>query len=163
MATTSTIPDVCEALVAHLAAANPGTQVEWGRPQDALIKRKTIYVGDVDGDSRIPTMKAGRKERDEQYTVDVLFVSAPPRGSRSTAARDVLAMYATLEDMVAGDPTLGGGVVTYSGYASGYSHLGGIDGVWAVTVDGYSLRPAPTGEAAAAVLACTVSVKARLV
>lgn len=146
MSTTSTIPAVCEALVAKLAAAIPTAQVEWARPQDTLIQnRRLVYIGDVDGDSRIANAKAGRKERDESYTVDVLFVAMPPRGTRAQAALDVLEMYEALENLVADDPS-----------------LGDLAGVWQVTVDGYSLRPTPTTEAAAAVLATTVSVRARL-
>jgi hypothetical protein len=112
MATTSTVPTVKAALVTLLTAAIAGTdvQVMHGRTQDSLVKkRRVVVVGAASPySSEIANIVAGRKQRDERYTVDVLFLVAQPRGKAADAETAAWSMFAVLQDVLADDPSLGG-------------------------------------------------------
>jgi hypothetical protein len=111
MATTSTVPTVKAALVSLLTTAigNTDVQVMHGRSQDNLIKkRQVVVVGAVSYQSEIANIKAGRKQRDERYSVEVLFLVAKPRGLSVDAESAAWALFNELEDVLANDPSLGG-------------------------------------------------------
>lgn len=147
MATGSTIPTVIAAIRDGLAAVVPvGTEVRWGRPADSLVVRHAVYVGDFDLQSRIPTIKAGRKQREERYTFDVVFWEAPARGTVEAALTQALANYDLLDDLLADDPT-----------------LTNLDGLVSATLSVAGGRAQQSNEGPMAEITATVSVHARLV
>lgn len=147
MATGSTIPAVLAAVRDGLALVVPaGTEVRWGRPPDALVPRHAVYLGDVSLTSRIPTIKAGRKQREERYTFDVVVWEAPPRGTAEAAMTQALATYDLLDDLLADDPT-----------------LANLDGLVSATISDADMTSSQTNEGPIVVLVATVAVHARLV
>lgn len=81
-------------------------QVEQGIP--AGLAHEHVVIEDVTGLSEIRSVKAGRKFRQDQFTVTVHFLAGAKDGkdARAHDAR-VTAMYAALDDVLADDPTLG--------------------------------------------------------
>ncbi len=143
---TSTIPAVKDALVARLRAhpTLAGVQVERSHPGDTL-EQEAVWLGRVIGSNSWVAMRAGRKPRDESYTVQV-FIEVIMPGEPETAAEDrVLACYGALEDVIAEDPRLG------------------VTGVESMRVAEYELDSGIDGEGAgAANMAAGVLVGARL-
>lgn len=108
MATSSTVPAVKAALVSLLTAALPGTQVTYGRPADSMLSRNCVWMGRAAGTDRVPTMKAGRKAREQDYTITVFVWVAKPRGTVEQAEDDAHTLLAEVNDALADDPSLGG-------------------------------------------------------
>lgn len=106
MATTSTVPTAKAALVALIDAALE-VQVTYGRPADGELQRECVWVGNVTGQQRVPTMKAGRKARHETYSVEVIAWVDNDRGLVSDAEARCFELLGSVEDVVADDPTLG--------------------------------------------------------
>lgn len=106
MATTSTVPAVCTALVAAIAAALPDTQVTDGQPPPQLLNRESVWVGDITGDHELPVMKAGRKQRQEEYEVELWVWVARARGTTAETKARVQVLWAAVEDTLANDPSL---------------------------------------------------------
>jgi hypothetical protein len=108
VATRSTVPTVKAALVALLdaRAGLVGVQLAYSHP-GAAIEPEAVYLGGVRGTNVYPVMRAGRKPRDETYTVDVWFEAVRDGTSSQEAEERVWALYGELEDTVADDPTLG--------------------------------------------------------
>lgn len=107
MATSSTIPDVCDALVRLLRAALPGVQVSDGRPANAQIQRECVYLDNVDGDSSLPVMRSGRKSRQEDYSLEVVCYVAGVRGDLSVARRRGSELRDAVCDALVNDTSLG--------------------------------------------------------
>jgi hypothetical protein len=107
--TTSTVPATKAALVSLLTTAISDSDVfiAQGRPQQDLTERKVISVGSVSYSSEIANQKSGRKQRDERYSVEVVFLVADPAGTAAEAETTVWALFAHLEDVLADDTTLG--------------------------------------------------------
>lgn len=108
MPTTSSVPTARLALVNLLtvAPALSGVQVGYSHPGDA-VEVDSVYLGDVSGRQGPATMKAGRRTRDETYTVDV-FVETTVDGPTAQGASERAWLLATaVEDVVANDATLG--------------------------------------------------------
>lgn len=110
MATSSTVPAVKAALVSLLTTAisDSTVQVVWGRPQDSLIKSEFIHIADVGYSAEIANIKAGRKQYDEDYTVDVVIAVGKPRATSEDAETRAFALLEYLRDLLADDPSLGG-------------------------------------------------------
>ncbi|HET7486839.1 MAG TPA: hypothetical protein VFJ85_02855 [Acidimicrobiales bacterium] len=145
MATSTTIPAVSAAIVAAVAAAAPGLQVTDGRPQDSMLMRESVWVGDVTGTSTIPVMKAGRKIREERYQVEVWHWIAKPRGTLAEVRARAIALWNLSASALADDP-----------------RLGALDGVQWATEGDFELRSDFAAEGPWAALRSTVSVVARL-
>ena len=112
---SSTVAAVKTAIITALAARAglAGVQVEYADPakhrQDELI-----YFGNTRGRHEIAAIRAGRKPRNETYTLD-LYIGAVKRGETVSAAEDrVAALLAEVEGLVADDPQL-----TAAGLAAG--------------------------------------------
>jgi len=144
-ATVSTVPDVKTALVNLIGAQLPGIQVVYGRPADNQLKRECVYVGDATGSHRIPVFKAGRKAREERYSVEVVIAVAKDRGQVSDSEGRAFELLEAVENVVADDPTLGG--------VDGLIHA--IAGEWAAGADQSTVGPA-------AVIAFNIECLARL-
>lgn len=107
MATTSIRHLYITRLVTLLRDQLGGVQVEYGWPGDTL-EADAVYVADVDGTVEIPTLKAGRKHRDDQFTVTVLIQAGLAGGDLAETAERAARLYAALEDVLADDPSLDG-------------------------------------------------------
>jgi hypothetical protein len=108
-ALVSTVPAVKAALVTLLTTAINDTtvQVTYGRPADSMLQRECVWVGRATGTDRVPTIKAGRKAREERYAVDVVFWVAKPRGTTQEAETRAFELLESAENVLADDPSLG--------------------------------------------------------
>lgn len=108
MASRSTVPTVRAALVTALGArpALAGVQVAPSHPGQA-VEPESVYLGRARGSDEIPVVRAGRKKRQESYTLDVFFdvVADGPTGQE--ASERAWALFGELEDLLADDPSLG--------------------------------------------------------
>lgn len=116
MSTTSTVPVVIDTLVAGIGAV----MADLGQP-DALVaqvwpgpdaKPHMLFLGTTTWeDYRIATVKAGRKQRDENYEIAFELWALGGEGTAPadpSAARDnAFAMLAAAEDVLADDPNIG--------------------------------------------------------
>ena len=108
MAATSTAP-VARLALFNLFAAAPGlsgVQVSYSHPGDAM-ETDTVYLGDIRGRSAPATIKAGRRTRDESYTVDVWVETTVDGPSAQGASERAWTLAAAVEDVVAADASLG--------------------------------------------------------
>lgn len=105
---TTTAPAVKAQLLIQVRArpALAAVQVEPVWPGDAT-KQQAIWFGDVRGRRDYVVMRAGRKPRDEQYTVDVFCQALRPDKWSEAAETDAIALMAEIEDLVAADPAIG--------------------------------------------------------
>lgn len=128
MSTTTTIVDFKTQLLARLTTAlatagedsepvqceyawpGPNTEpntVFFGRWPDAGAILPSIRI-----ESAIPTIKAGRKQRQESYTVEVSIFTAGPDLSADSASAAIaddraFTIHAALDSMLADDPQIG--------------------------------------------------------
>lgn len=147
MATSSTIPTAKAALVSLIGAALSGVQVKYGRPADNQLERECVYVGDVTGSSRVPTMRAGRKPREETYSVEVVVAVLMLEGEVTEAEARAFTLLTEVEDVVADDPTLG---------------IAAATGFFQATAGGFDVVSDLTQEGPACVIRFNVDCKARL-
>lgn len=105
MATTSTVPTFLSELQVMLAASPvlADVQVTLGIPGDT-IERKCLWIGGTDGQFSIPTMKAGRKYRDEEYEVKVYIDVILPGGTQTEAVTTAYSYLAVIENILADNP-----------------------------------------------------------
>lgn len=108
--TSSTVPAVKTALVSTLTARPTlSAQVSrrWPGPN---TEHEGVYLGDVEGESRVSSLKPGRQRRQETYVLQVVcqtFHSAhTPLDAGDSEAR-AYALLAELEGALADDPRLG--------------------------------------------------------
>ena len=108
MASRSTVPTVRAAVVAALTArpALVGVQVAYSHP-GGTIEAESVYLGKARGSDEVPVVRAGRKKRQESYTLDVFFdvVADGPTGQE--ASERAWTFFGELEDLLADDPSLG--------------------------------------------------------
>lgn len=146
MATHSTVPAVSAAIVSVVAPALPGVQVVEGRPADSLLQRECVYTGQVTGHHAIANIKAGRKQRNENYTIDVVCSVLQARGTVAAARNRAYELVAAVEDALANDP-----------------FLGAVDGLIAATAGGFRDVSDFVKEGPAAVVVLEVECSARLI
>lgn len=142
MALHSTVPTVKAQLVSLIDAALivPVTYA-WPGPEAAA---ECVFLGPhpqtadirLDVSSEIPTIKAGRKQRQEDYTVRVTVWSFQPELTSEDAATCELRAFTLageVEDVLADDPRLGlaVGVIQFSEVASIASTLFPFKSGWA--------------------------------
>lgn len=83
-----------------------GVQVTYGWPGNDL-QHESVWVGATRGPVTIPTMRAGRKARDDLFTIDVHFMAGTPgQPDAETADARVEELYTALEDVLATKNTL---------------------------------------------------------
>lgn len=152
---TSTIPTVKAQMVTRFATALavPFTY-SWPGPTTAdrcgfLGPHPATADIRLDATQQIPTIKAGRKQRQEDYTVRVTVWSFRPDlnvEAAATCEADAFAIFDSIEDVLADDPRIGLAptVVQYLAVESVASTLFPFNGGWACE------------------LAADVAVKARL-
>lgn len=108
MATHSTVPTVRAQLITLLTARAglAGVTIEQCHPLEA-IDDEAIYLGQSRTTSDIPTIRAGRKARQEQYTLDVWVEVVRDGPTAQSASERSWALVGEIEDMLADDPSLG--------------------------------------------------------
>lgn len=112
MATSSTVPSFCTALLTAMQTALPGVQVSAAWPGPESTDNETVFIGDevADWDVDIPTMKAGRKQRHETYTVTVEAWVAKPGALREASAGEArtraVQLIDAVDSLLADDPEL---------------------------------------------------------
>lgn len=145
-ATTSTVPAVKTALVTLIGTALSGVQVTYGRPADNKLNRECVYVGEATGAHRIPVYKGTvRKPREERYSVEVVVAVIKARGDVTDSESRAFTLLASVEDVVANDPT-----------------LGAVDGLLHATAGSWETAAEQTAEGPAAVIRFNVDCLARL-
>lgn len=105
----SVVPTVRQAIVdrLRLRAGLSGIQVEPTHP-GAAIEEETIFLGDAhDGKHEIANLKAGRKSRNEEFTLDVYVAVLTPGNSATEAEQRAFALLGEVESMLADDPRVG--------------------------------------------------------
>lgn len=146
MATGSTVYAMKAATVTAMDAnaALDGVQISHGYPGEGAIKREAIYVDRVTGGHRIPVFRAGRKVREESYTITlVLFVQKDGVTPAVVEAR-AFTMLQEVEDMLADNPTMD------------------VDGVLHATAGEFREQSDVTPTGAACLIEFDIDVKARL-
>lgn len=120
----STAPAVKTALLATWTeTASLG--VTRHHPGDAM-KREAVFSGRVRGRSTIPVMRAGRKKREEDYTVEV-WIRVAKASTEADAEDRSFELLGELEDRLANDPGLGLGEPTLRATLDGWETETGFD------------------------------------
>lgn len=105
MATTSIRSNVKEWLVTKLATAADPVSVSQGWPGKHL-EREHIWIDRVTGAVSMPFAMSGRKVRDDEFTVRLVFQAASPGDSIQETDERADALYAFFENLLATDPSL---------------------------------------------------------
>lgn len=145
---TTSVRAVVKARLVELLVGSAGAvQVSYGWPQDR--KDELIYVGATRGTVTVADLRAGRKTRDDTFTVEMHVLAGKPGQRTAQAAEErALELCALIEDVLAANPT-----------------LGDLDGVlWAAQRDTRSDTedPVPTPEGYLGVAQIDIEVKTRL-
>ena len=110
---TSTTQRFTDALLAAVAAANPTLAVVDGPPPASMLQLKEIFwIGDVNGEQDWKAFGNANRPKEEQYTVvcHISVISPTTPNSTETQAnlnRRVMAILATVEQLLRANPTLG--------------------------------------------------------
>lgn len=111
MATTSTIGVARQALVDALDSGALAGKVHYSWQGSHMEQNEVAWVHDVtEWTQTIPNIKAGRVQRQESYTFEVVIWVAQPQGSADTAKTTfdrALALAAVAENALADDTDLG--------------------------------------------------------
>jgi hypothetical protein len=147
--TTSSARTAVKARLVELLAARlpPDVQVSYGWP-GADMRDEAVWVGACRGPVTVADLRAGRKTRDDTFTLDVHFMAGRPGQTAQTADERVEELYWALEDLLADDPTLGG--------VDGLRHAAQLGGD--VEFEG----PQATSEGFVAFATARITVKTRL-
>lgn len=149
MGTVSTIPLVKAQIVSQLrtalaTASSSGGQIQtefaWPGPK---TENESVFLGrhpgdetGIDAEHRIPNIKAGRKQRQESYTVPIsvwIFGQAQlPSEAQACEAR-AFEVFELIEDMFAEDPLIGltAQDIQYATVAGMTPHLWPFETGWA--------------------------------
>ena len=143
MALTSTVATVKAQLVTKITTALDPIPVTYAWPGSSTMP-KCVFLGPhpetadirLDLSSSIPTVKAGRQQRQEEYTVRVtVWTFRPDLTSKdaATCETEAFAVLADIEDVLADDPRIGltPAVVQYLEVTSVASTLFPFVGGWA--------------------------------
>lgn len=113
MTSTSSVPLILDALLDTLTAAMPVPVFEaW--PGDAAAEREMVFFGETTWlEYVIPTIKAGRKARQENYEIEfevwrVLDEGTTPAAPKASRDR-CFELFGLVEDALAEDVTAGAG------------------------------------------------------
>lgn len=116
MPTSSTLVSVETALVDLLRRRyGSDVRVDGAPPGEDKLERDNVYLGDVRGEHTDAAMKAGRRWRDESYSIDVVVWTLRPGAEVSEAKAAAVDLWETVENVLADNPTLGVEGVTGAG------------------------------------------------
>lgn len=143
--TTSVRSAVKTYLVDQLESRLDPVPVAYGWPGRNL-ERDHVWIDRVTGNVEFPLAMAGRKSRNDDFTVRVVFQASAPGDSILEADARAEEFYGHLEDLIAGDVSLG----TMDGVV--HAVLGAVEGPSGELTD----------EGAVSFVIADVAVKARL-
>lgn len=107
MALTTNRHEVRQALTSVLSAvygiATPPVAVSYGFPGTDDVEREHIYTGDARGTMEIADLKAGRKRRIDEFSIDVWFVAGQDGQTAVEACARCQTFLATLDSALADD------------------------------------------------------------
>lgn len=153
MSATLSVRTAAMQWVQQMLSAHPtmGTvPVFYGPPRDTEAQAEMVLVGlSTAGTITLPVMNSGRRQREDEFTFDVRFITAIRGRDGYTATARSEEMYGALEDVLAGNANTGGMV----------------PGVWKVQLDhvrGPEATPNPNGDGWAADMVATVHFYSRL-
>lgn len=105
-------------LVELIASAVGDIQVSYGFPAEPADE--FIYVGRTFGTVTMRDMKAGRKARDDTFTVEIVYQAERPGQTAQQADERIIALHALVDDAI----------------ANSGNNLGGMDGLqWLAPLD----------------------------
>lgn len=70
------------------------------------LEREHVFVAQITGRSEVAFLEAGRKTRDDEFTITFVFMTAQPGAETLEADGRVEEMAQALEDVLADDPAL---------------------------------------------------------
>lgn len=148
-ATSTTVTAVKQALVDELTSRINDTdvQVMYGRPQDAIVRSQLVHVADVSYQAAIANIRAGRKQYDEDYTIDVVFAVGAASGESVDVEATAFGLFEHLRDALADE--------------AGVQGLG-VDGVWSLTLANVTSQVDHHLNAPVAVIVATVRCRGRV-
>lgn len=97
--------DVTQHLVRQIRDRFPEIQVEPGWPGD-LLAAEAVWVDQLDGEVSIPVLSAGRKYRDDRFTIP-FEIRVAGKGTLDATMTRLSEIVAGIEDDLADDPGLG--------------------------------------------------------
>ena len=104
MASTTIRWDVTKHLIDIIRTQFNDLQIEPGFPGDRL-EAESVWIDELDGEIEIPVMSAGRKYRDDRFTIPFEIRVAGKSDLDSTMER-LAEIVAGIEDVMADDPGL---------------------------------------------------------
>jgi hypothetical protein len=109
MATTSIRWEACKRIVSLIEAdqdiEDTAVSVQPGWPGDRIIQKELIWIDEITGDTRIPVMTGGRKERDDEFEITLNFRVVGLHDLEDTMDR-IFALVAIVENILADDTSL---------------------------------------------------------
>lgn len=107
-ATTSIRPAVKSYLIDQLSSLLEPLQAVALRTWDGKkLDRSTVWIRRTTGTVEFPFAQAGRKDRNDDFTVRLVFAAVHPGEDEIEAEERVMAMFAKLEDLIADDVSAG--------------------------------------------------------
>lgn len=119
MTAYSTVVATKRALRQLIAAQLPAVQVKYGQPAAIEKARECVWIGDTEGTHTVPVLTAGRKRREEDYTITVFVEVVKDRGTLEDAEDRCEQITHAVEDVLANDPSLGNVDGLVHAYADG--------------------------------------------
>lgn len=114
MPTVSTIPGVKTELLrllqAEPALANVG--ITYSPPRE--LKRASIYFTGTTFTHALATIRSGRKNRDELYTLRLEIAACGPGQASPSAEARAFELLETIENVLADNPNLGGELIEWA-------------------------------------------------
>ena len=111
MATTSirwaAVQRIVDLIEADADIDDTAVSVQPGWPGDRIVQKQLIWIDEITGDTRIPVMVGGRKERDDVFEITLYFRIAGLFDLSATMDR-TFELVAIAEDILANDTSLGG-------------------------------------------------------
>lgn len=127
MATTTTLPTVKDAIITLLNGDSTfdDVQVSYGYPGDNATQEESIWLGFAEADVDITALRAGRKRRDETYTLQVIVEVIKVGGTQEEADERCAALAGAVESAIADDLQLDLGSTIFWAYVTGWNQVGG--------------------------------------
>jgi hypothetical protein len=110
MATTSIRWEACKKIVQLIGEdpliASTSVSVQPGWPGDRIVQKELIWIDEITGDTNIPVMTGGRKQREDDFEITLNFRITGLYDISATMDRTFV-LIGIVEDILANDTTLG--------------------------------------------------------
>lgn len=111
--TSSTVPAIKQQLVTLMQAspllgqATPPIQVTYNAKAADAVEREVLYFVGTEITEGFAAVRAGRKKRDETYTLRLQIRACKPAQAGDEAEARAFVLLSAVEDIIANDPQLG--------------------------------------------------------